>query len=273
MMDKFQPLFLENLRISIPGYSILRFAHHRHTEKSDQVEEHTHAYSQFLLYLRGQGIQTVNRKPLQVRRGSLLYFAPESTHGFVKSIKSPPLSLVINFKEKKLLSNPTEEKVMNPANLSDVEQILNQMIGSVDLTTTQTIQVSSDILKIFSILFDELENKGERKVFPVTQKIRNLLQNIEVIPKSAGELASLLEEDLSSLNRKIRLESSLHLSTLLNETRQNRAFKELKDPNLPISQVAWNCGFTDPNYFARWFRKKVGQSPRQWRMGSISSHL
>ena len=147
------------------------------------------------------------------------------------------------------------------------------MIGSVDLTTTQTIQVSSDILKIFSILFDELENKGERKVFPVTQKIRNLLQNIEVIPKSAGELASLLEEDLSSLNRKIRLESSLHLSTLLNETRQNRAFRELKDPNLPISQVAWNCGFTDPNYFARWFRKKVGQSPRQWRMGSISSHL
>ena len=107
----------------------------------------------------------------------------------------------------------------------------------------------------------------------MTQKIRNLLQNIEVFPKSAVELASLLEEDLSSLNRKIRLESSLHLSTLLNETRQNRAFGELKDPNLPISQVAWNCGFTDPNYFARWFRKKVGQSPRQWRMGSISSHL
>ena len=53
-MDKFQPLFWEDLRIAIPGYSILRFSHHRHTEKSDLVEEHTHTHSQLLLYLRGK---------------------------------------------------------------------------------------------------------------------------------------------------------------------------------------------------------------------------
>jgi len=115
----------------------------------------------------------------------------------------------------------------------------------------------------------ELEKKKERKVLPVTQKIRSLLQNLEIIPKSAGELASILDEELSSLNRKIRQESTLNLSTLLNEIRQNRAFDELKNPTLPISQIAWNCGFADPNYFARWFRKKVGQSPRQWRIGSM----
>jgi AraC-like DNA-binding protein len=143
------------------------------------------------------------------------------------------------------------------------------MIASVDLTPVQNIQLSSDILKIFSILLGELEKKKERKVLPVTQKIRSLLQNLEIIPKSAGELASILDEDLSSLNRKIRQESTLNLSTLLNEIRQNRAFDELKNPTLPISQIAWNCGFADPNYFARWFRKKVGQSPRQWRIGSM----
>ena len=60
-MDKFQPLFWEDLRIAIPGYSILRFSHHRHTEKSDLVEEHTHTHSQLLLYLRGQGVQTVSQ--------------------------------------------------------------------------------------------------------------------------------------------------------------------------------------------------------------------
>jgi AraC-like DNA-binding protein len=143
------------------------------------------------------------------------------------------------------------------------------MIASVDLTPVQNIQLSSDILKIFSILLGELEKREERKVLPVTQKIRSLLQNLEIIPKSAGELASILDEDLSSLNRKIRQESTLNLSTLLNEIRQNRAFDELKNPSLPISQIAWNCGFADPNYFARWFRKKVGQSPRQWRIGSM----
>jgi AraC-like DNA-binding protein len=159
--------------------------------------------------------------------------------------------------------------VISAERLSEVERTLNQMIASVDLTPVQNIQLSSDILKIFSILLGELEKKKERKVLPVTQKIRSLLQNLEIIPKSAGELASILDEDLSSLNRKIRQESTLNLSTLLNEIRQNRAFDELKNPTLPISQIAWNCGFADPNYFARWFRKKVGQSPRQWRIGSM----
>ena len=70
-MNEFQPIFLEDLKISIPGYSILRFAHHRHTQKSDQIEEHTHSYSQFLLYLRGQGIQIFNGEPIQVSRGVL----------------------------------------------------------------------------------------------------------------------------------------------------------------------------------------------------------
>ena len=45
--------------------------------------------------------------------------------------------------------------------------------------------------------------------------------------------------------------------------------KGLKKESLPISKIAWDCGFADPNYFARWFRKKVGQSPRQWREGNF----
>tara|TARA_Y100000287_G_scaffold184496_1_gene185557 strand:+ start:158 stop:715 length:558 start_codon:yes stop_codon:yes gene_type:complete len=184
-------------------------------------------------------------------------------------MKSPPLSLVINFKEKKVPGTSKAEKVISAGRLSEVERTLNLMIASVDLTPVQNIQLSSDILKIFSILLGELEKKKERKVLPVTQKIRSLLQNLEIIPKSAGELASILDEDLSSLNRKIRQESTLNLSTLLNEIRQNRAFDELKNPTLPISLIAWNCGFADPNYFARWFRKKVGQSPRQWSIGSM----
>ena len=32
-----------------------------------------------------------------------------------------------------------------------------------------------------------------------------------------------------------------------------------------VSEIGWACGFQDPNYFARWFRKKTGQTPSQWR--------
>jgi AraC-like DNA-binding protein len=269
-MSDFQPLFLENLRISIPGYSILRFAHHRHTQKSDLIEEHTHAHSQFLLYLRGQGIQTLDGEPLAVRRGVLLYFPPNTPHGFIKSIKSPPLSMVINFKENTCARGRVRNKALSPVRLSEIENILNQMIQSVGLQKTRNISSASKILQIFSLLFDELESKKsqERKVCPVTEKVRRSLRELPVIPKSPGEVAKVLQEDLSSLNRKVRRESALNIGTLLDEARQKRAYDGLKKEDLPISHIAWDCGFADPNYFARWFRKKVGQSPRQWREGN-----
>ena len=269
-MDKFQPIFLEDLRISIPGYTILRLAHHRHTLKSDLIEEHTHTHSQFLLYLRGQGVQILNDEPMPVRRGALLYFPPGTPHGFIKSLKSPPLSLVINFKENKAKNWQFKNKVLLPVRLSEIESILNQMIQSVDLHKAHSILASSKILQIFSLLFNELDEAGinNRTVYPVTEKVRRLLNELPIIPKAPNEIAKIFGENLSSLNRKIRRESALNLGILLDETRQKRSYEGLKKECLPISKIAWDCGFSDPNYFARWFRKKVGQSPRQWREGN-----
>ncbi len=269
-MNEFQPIFLENLRISIPGYSILRVAHHRHTPKSDLIEEHEHSHSQFLLYLRGQGVQTFNGDPIAVRRGALLYFPPNTPHGFIKSMKSSPLSLVINFKEKGPKKWQVKNKVLSPVKLSEIESILNQMVQSVDIDEAHSILVASKILQIFSVLFHELDERdiNNRTVYPVTEKVRRLLNELPIIPKAPNEIADILEEDLSSLNRKIRRESAFNLGILLDEARQKRSYEGLKKESLRISKIAWDCGFADPNYFARWFRKKMGQSPRQWRDGN-----
>ena len=270
-MNKFQPIFLENLRISIPGYSIFRFAHHRHTKKSDLIEEHTHKHSQFLLYLRGQGIQTLNNEPIAVRRGILFYFPPDTQHGFIKSNKSPPLSMVINFKENIAAKFNTHFKILSPIRLSEIEKNLNHMINSVNLQKSQNIFSASKILQVFSILYEELEDQKNqyRNVYPETERIRRSLRDLVIIPKSPNEIAKLLKEDLSSLNRKVRHETGLNIGTLLNEERQKKSYEGLKKENLSISKIAWECGFSDPNYYARWFRKQVGQSPRQWRAGNL----
>jgi AraC-like DNA-binding protein len=178
--------------------------------------------------------------------------------------------LVINFKENRTKNVKGKNKVLLPVRLSEIESILNQMIQSVDLNKAHSILASSQILQIFSLLFNELDegNIKNRTVYPVTGKVRRLLNELPIIPKAPNEIAQILEEDLSSLNRKIRRESALNLGILLDEARQKRSYEGLKKENLHISKIAWDCGFTDPNYFARWFRKKVGQSPRQWREGN-----
>jgi len=271
--EKLQPIFLEDLTLSFSGFKIQRFAHHKHSDQSDKISAHKHTHSQFLLYLRGRGIQTTDSGKHAVMRGSFLYFPPQTLHGFIKSMESPPLSLVFDFKEKKALGSKPIFKSLAPPVLSEIERTLHRMIQSTDLDHDKSPRMAAQILTLFAVLHDNLGqgNESTTRIHPVTSKVRRLLTDL---PKAVGtprELATLIREDLSSLNRKIRNESGLNLGTLLDERRLELSYAGLLTKELPISQIAWDTGFQDPNYFSRWFKKKVGQTPKQWQAGAPAS--
>ena len=54
----------------------------------------------------------------------------------------------------------------------------------------------------------------------------------------------------------------------LTATRLDRASDMLSDPRaggLSVGEIAFRCGFLDPGYFARAFRKRFGRTPSGWR--------
>ncbi|HWK40321.1 MAG TPA: helix-turn-helix domain-containing protein [Croceibacterium sp.] len=56
----------------------------------------------------------------------------------------------------------------------------------------------------------------------------------------------------------------------LTATRLDRASDLLGDPRtaaLTVGEVAFRCGFLDPGYFTRAFRKRFGATPSAWRAG------
>ena len=52
-------------------------------------------------------------------------------------------------------------------------------------------------------------------------------------------------------------------------TRIARAALRLCRERIPVTEIALDCGFSDPNYFARQFRRVTGQSPRAHRRASF----
>ena len=264
---EFQPVYLKDLRISIPEISIIRLAHQRHSPKSDRVTNHQHKHSQILLYLRGHGFQKTSRKQIQVHRGSLLYFPPNTEHGFGKSQKMSPLSLVVDFNEAKIMSKTVINRSVSLKLLSEIENAINRLVMNSDLKKEQSAQSAGMILQIFGLLYENLQSKefNSQKIYPYTAKIRRLLSDQPRIVRFPREVAQLLKEDLSSINRKLRNESGMKLGNLIDEDRLNKCQQELQNSYTRISEIGWKCGFQDPNYFARWFRKKTGQTPSQWR--------
>lgn len=264
---EFQPIYLKDLQISIPGISIIRLAHQRHSPKSDRVTNHQHKHSQILLYLRGHGFQKINRKQIEVHRGSLLYFPPSTEHGFGKSQKMSPLSLVLDFNEAKIMSKTVINRSVSLNLLSEIENAINRLVMNTDLKKEQSAQSAGIILQLFGLLYENLQSKefNNQKIYPYTSKIRRLLSAQTRVMRFPREVAQLLKEDLSSINRKLRNESGRKLGNLIDEDRLNKCQQELRNSISKVSEIGWRCGFQDPNYFARWFRRKTGQTPTQWR--------
>ena len=78
-------------------------------------------------------------------------------------------------------------------------------------------------------------------------------------------LARELHMHRSLLSRLFHQATGVTPSNYINNLRIQNALSQLKQTDHPISQIAQNCGFADPNYFARAIRKQTGQSPSQFR--------
>jgi AraC-like DNA-binding protein/mannose-6-phosphate isomerase-like protein (cupin superfamily) len=57
----------------------------------------------------------------------------------------------------------------------------------------------------------------------------------------------------------------------LQRLRLERAARALRNPYLPVSEVAKRCGYADLNYFTRHFRRHFGQPPGRWRRAARSA--
>ena len=83
------------------------------------------------------------------------------------------------------------------------------------------------------------------------------------------EVALQLAVSTRSLQRRLR-EEDTSFAQVVDTLRQDKAKLLLKDPNLPIYEVGYLLGYSDPSTFHRAFRRWLDTSPSQFRAQQIS---
>lgn len=78
-------------------------------------------------------------------------------------------------------------------------------------------------------------------------------------------LADTLETHRSSLSRRFKKATGSTLLDYINSLRMHHAAHLLRHTGLTINEIARQCGFADPNYFAKKFRARFGKSPSALR--------
>ena len=126
---------------------------------------------------------------------------------------------------------------------------------------------------IMAIYDDVLGGDGEprtarpRSIELILKHIHDRLHE----PLEVPALADLAGLSRSHFSRVFRRCEGVSPAEYIFASRMRRAASRLVRSDEPVKQVSHDCGFDDPNYFAKAFRKRYGASPTEFRATGMYS--
>lgn len=114
------------------------------------------------------------------------------------------------------------------------------------------------------LLLHEICGYGEREDDAV-QKAQKYMEHHYNRELTVQTVAEGCHVSASHLHRLFQKRLGVTPGDFLSNIRISAARDLLVNTDLPVSDIAWSCGFHSLSYFSDCFRKKVGVSPREFR--------
>lgn len=141
---------------------------------------------------------------------------------------------------------------LNRSQINSMKAFLNESIR----------QIVNNDYKFFNDFKVSHVSHQQKMLFKITQFINDNYRQTDLNLDEVSKKNNISYFYLSHLFKK---ELKTTFSNYLNNLRMDAAAKLLKDRSLTVSQVSHSCGFEDPGYFSKVFKKHHGKSPVDYR--------
>lgn len=142
-----------------------------------------------------------------------------------------------------------------------------------DLDSVRSLSLAGHTYLMIAFLINEYSREnfsevGYRRYYDKLEKINKAIQYIEenftenVTTSSLAEMVHLSEGHFCHLFKEVTGKPAKEYMLRL---RIKKAAKLLSSSSMSITDVCYTCGFSDPNYFTRIFKKKTGRSPSSYK--------
>ncbi len=128
-----------------------------------------------------------------------------------------------------------------------------------------SVMMDAMLTRLLIILHRKQKEGMSRRIFHRIQPVLDAIENRYQENLSRAELAKLIQVSEAQLTKLFNTYLGMSPIRYLNEVRLNRSKELLLEDALPISEVAYRCGYNDPLYFARAFRRIFQNSPSEYR--------
>lgn len=140
---------------------------------------------------------------------------------------------------------------MEYADLSEIASLLFQIIHKL----TADYRMDKDSLKIY------LKERMSEKI----DRILNYINHYYCEPLSLTDMAAHFQVSETYLSRYFKKKTGKNFINYLNEVRIENAALELRGTDASITNIAMDSGFSTPSVLNRYFKKKYGITPSEYR--------
>lgn len=246
---------------------------------------HGHEFHELVVVIAGRGTTYTADGEFAIGEGSVLYIPPGCQHGY-KELDHLVLYNIIwgeNLVKKQTLDLeqlPGFSSIFKaknlvlmhlaPAQFADLVPLVLLLekegddfsygSGSRILSWAYLLQ----ILVLLSRIFDQTPSAANRTARQLWDVFAYMDEHLDT-PLSTEELTAVAAMSSSTLNRTFKHATGLSPIEFHIHKRIGRACTLIQERGLSMAEVGEACGFSDPNYFSRQFRKVMGMSPKQYQ--------
>jgi AraC-like DNA-binding protein len=245
--------------------------------------EHKHTYYEIIFILKGSGVHTLNGKGLSYRKGDIFFLGPADYHSF--RIRQQTEFCYIRF------AAPPENDL---AGAGGIPLNTSNMITGVRITTpgdkahlhALLTVLRSEYESRFRSGFDSIRNGIMSAMITILNRNLHHKALLESSDRqlNVADLVTYIRSNISALDRLTipRLASRFNyaptyisyffkqhtgepLKTFIIKTRLKMVETKLLYSNAPLSEIAFEFGYTDESHLCRQFKKYAGLTPAQFR--------
>lgn len=241
---------------------------------------HFHAHPEFFLQVSGKVTFTFPQSRLTLNAGEILMIPSWLCHAERSSCYKTTSNIVVMMTLSEiawhLAKTVAPEKYATSGYGYTISPKLNLLLNMCEELTQlrhssgryDKFVYSAMTVSTLHLLEEILHNAGKQphemnhKITTCRQLINSNLANSKL---NVQYLAERLGCNADYLSHLFLTKVGVPLTEFINNRRIQVAIGLLNSENMNISEVAYSCGYSDPGYFSRVFKKITGKSPGEFR--------
>ena len=146
---------------------------------------------------------------------------------------------------------------------------LHQAFFSTKVLSAKQYDAMTKLLSIFaqhiSMVTNQILVQQENAEPPLISRAKKYIEEHQAQELSLGEVAKAVNTSTFYFCKMFRKATGLHFTDYVSRVRVEKAKNLLLNPNLRVSEVAFEVGFQSLTHFNRVFKRITGQSPTDYR--------